>query len=103
MRLRGRRLVADARGEANTLPERFLRRRTRTGARRRRRHKLRASGQESPIWLMEDQFVHVPIRAEIEFHSEALELVDDEGSALIGIEPVGWLAPECQRELPVAV
>ena len=52
---------------------------------------------------MEDQFIHFPVRAEVEFHPEALELVDDKGSALIGTEFVGRLAPNCQRELSIVV
>ena len=52
---------------------------------------------------MEDQFIHIPVRAEVELHPEALELVDDEGSALIGTQLAGWLAPNCQRELSILV
>ena len=52
---------------------------------------------------MEDQFIDFPVRIEVEFHSEALKLVDDEGSALVGMEFVGWLAPNCQRELSIVV
>ena len=52
---------------------------------------------------MEEQFGHVPVRAEAELHPEALELVDDEGSALVGTEFVGWLAPNCHRELSIFV
>ena len=52
---------------------------------------------------MEEQFIHFPIRAETELHPEALKRVDDEGSALVGTEFVGWLAPNCQRELSIAV
>ena len=50
---------------------------------------------------MEDQFIRFPVRAEMELHPEALELVDDEGSALVGTEFVGRLAPKCQRELAI--
>src|SRR5215471_19238760 len=52
---------------------------------------------------MEDQFIHFPVRAEVALHSEALKLVDDEGSALVGTEFVGCLAPSCQRELSIVV
>ena len=52
---------------------------------------------------MEEQFIHVPVRAEMELHPEPLKLVDDEGSALVGTEFVGWLAPNRQRELSIAV
>jgi hypothetical protein len=52
---------------------------------------------------MEEQFIHFPVRAEVELHPEALKLVDDEGSALVGTEFVGWLAPNCQRELSIVV
>jgi hypothetical protein len=52
---------------------------------------------------MEDQFIYFPVRAEVELHPEALELVDDEGSALVGTEFVGWLAPNCQRQLFIVV
>ena len=52
---------------------------------------------------MEEQFIDVPVRAEAELHPDALELVDDEGSALVGTEFVGWLAPDCQRELCIVV
>jgi hypothetical protein len=52
---------------------------------------------------MEDQFIYIPIRAAVELHPEALELVDDEGSALVGTEFVGWLAPNCQRQLFIVV
>jgi hypothetical protein len=31
---------------------------------------------------MEEQFIHFPVRAEMELHPEALKLVEDEGSAL---------------------
>ena len=34
----------------------------------------------------------------MELHPKALELVDDEASALVGIEFVGWLAPDRQRQ-----
>ena len=52
---------------------------------------------------MEEQFIHFPARAEVELHPEALRLVDDEGSALVGKEFAGWLAPNCQRELSIVV
>jgi hypothetical protein len=39
----------------------------------------------------------------MERYPEALELVDDEGSALVRTEFVGWLAPNCQRELSIGV
>ena len=52
---------------------------------------------------MEDQFIDFPVRTEVEFYEEALELVDDEGSALVGTEFIGWLAPNCQRELTILV
>jgi len=52
---------------------------------------------------MEDQFIHFLVRAEMELHLEALKLVDDEGSALVGTQFVGWLAPNCQRELSIVV
>ncbi len=52
---------------------------------------------------MEEQFIHFPVRAEMELHPEALKLVDDEGSALVGTEFAGWLAPNCQRELSIVV
>ena len=69
---------------------------------------IRASARRSPslersIRLMEEQFIHFPVRSEVELHPEALELVDDKGSALVGTEFVGWLAPNCQRELSIAV
>jgi hypothetical protein len=52
---------------------------------------------------MEEQFIHLPLRGEMELHPEALKLGDDKGSALIGAELAGWLAPNCQRELAIAV
>ena len=52
---------------------------------------------------MEDQFIRFPVGAEMELHPEALELVDDEGSALVGTEFVGWRAPNCQRQLFIVV
>ena len=52
---------------------------------------------------MEEQFIHFPVRAEMELQPEALKLVDNEGSALVGTESVGWLAPNCHRELSIAV
>src|SRR5271170_5884569 len=58
---------------------------------------LRSPSHERSIRLMEEQFIHFPVRAEMELHPEALKLVDDEGSF------VGWLAPNCQRELSIVV
>ena len=52
---------------------------------------------------MEDQFIYFSVRTEVEFDSETLKLVDDEGSALVGTEFVGWLAPNCQRQLSIAI
>ena len=52
---------------------------------------------------MEEQFIHFPVRAEMELHPEALKLVDDEGSVLVGAEFVGWFVPNCQRELSIVV
>jgi hypothetical protein len=52
---------------------------------------------------MEDQFIHFPVRAEMELHPEALKLVDDEGSVLVGMEFVGGPASNCQRELSIVV
>lgn len=52
---------------------------------------------------MEDQFIRFPVGAEMELHLEAHELGDDEGSALVGTEFVGWLVPNCQRELSITV
>ena len=52
---------------------------------------------------MEDQFIHIPVRADMELHPEALKPVDDEGSALVGSQLVGWLASNCQRELFIGV
>ena len=52
---------------------------------------------------MEDQFIDFPFRTEVEFHSEAFKLVDDEGPALVGTEFVCWLSRNCQRELIVVV
>jgi hypothetical protein len=39
----------------------------------------------------------------MELHPEALKLVDEEGSALVGTEFVGWWAPNCHRELSIVV
>src|SRR5258708_33628544 len=64
---------------------------------------LRSPSHQRSIRLMEEQFIHFPVRAEMELHPEALKLVDDEGSALVGTEFVGWLAPNCQRELSIVV
>jgi hypothetical protein len=50
---------------------------------------------------MEDQFIHLPNWAEVEFCTESLKLSDDEGSALVGTELVGRLALNCQRELSI--
>jgi len=52
---------------------------------------------------MEDQFIHFPVRAEVELHPEALELVDDKGSTLVGTEFARWFAPDCQRQLIIVV
>ena len=52
---------------------------------------------------MEEQFIHFPVRAQMELHPEAIEVVDDKGSALIGTEFVGWLAPKSQREPSIIV
>ena len=52
---------------------------------------------------MEEQFVHFRVRAEMELHPKTLELVDDEGSVLIGTQSVGLSAPDCQRELSIVV
>ena len=52
---------------------------------------------------MKDQFIHFPVRTDVKFHPEALKLVDGEGSALVGTELAGWLAPNCQRELSIVV
>jgi hypothetical protein len=60
-------------------------------------------GHERSIWLMEDQFIYFPVRTEEEFHSEARQLLDEEGSALVGTEFIGGLAANCQREVPIAV
>ncbi len=37
----------------------------------------------------------------MELHPEAFKLVDDKGSALVGTEFVGRLAPNCQREVAI--
>jgi hypothetical protein len=52
---------------------------------------------------MEEPFIDFPVRAEMELPPEALRLVDDEGSALVGTEFVGWLAPDRQHELSIVV
>jgi hypothetical protein len=52
---------------------------------------------------MEDQFSCFPIWTKVELHPNALALDDDEGSTLVRTEFVGWLAPNCQRELFIAV
>jgi len=52
---------------------------------------------------MEDQFIHCPVRAEMELRPETLKLVDDQGSALVGTEFASWLAPNCQRQLSIVV
>ena len=67
------------------------------------RRNLRSPSHQRCIRLMEEQFIHLPVRAEMELHPEALRLVDDEGSALVGTEFAGWLAPNCQRELSIVV
>ena len=48
---------------------------------------------------MEEQFIHFPVRAEVELHLEALKLVDDEGSALVRTEFAGWLAPKRESDI----
>jgi hypothetical protein len=57
------------------------------------RRNLRSRSHERPIRLMKEQFIHFPVRTNMELHPEALELVDDEGSALVGTEFVSWLGP----------
>ena len=52
-----------------------------------RRRNLRSPSHAHSIRPMDEQFIHVPIRAEIELNPETLQLVDSEGSALIGAEP----------------
>ena len=64
---------------------------------------LRSPSHERSIRLIEEQFIHFPVRAEMELHPEALKLVDDEGSAVVGTEFVGWLAGNCHRELSIVV
>jgi len=64
------------------------------------RRNLRSPSHERSIRLMEEQFIHLPVRAEMELHPEALGLLDDEGSALVGTEFVGWLGPNCQVSCP---
>ena len=49
-----------------------------------RRGNLRSPSHERTIRLIEDQFAHFPVRAEMELHPVALKLVDGEGSALVG-------------------
>src|SRR5712672_3567659 len=68
-----------------------------------RRRNLRSPSHERSMRLMEEQFIHFPVRAEMELHPESLKLVDDEGSALVGAEFAGWLAPNRQRELSIIV
>ena len=68
-----------------------------------RRRNLRSPRHERSIRLMEDQFIRFPVQPEVELHLKALKLVDDEGSALVGAEFVGWLAPKRQRELSIFV
>jgi hypothetical protein len=46
---------------------------------------------------MEEQFIHASVRAETELHAQVLKLANDEGSALIGTQFVGWLAPVDHR------
>ena len=67
-----------------------------------RRHN-RPPSHERSIRLMKDQFIHSPVGGEVELHPEALKLVDDERSALVGTEFVGWLAANCQSELSIVV
>ena len=50
---------------------------------------------------MEQQFVSV--RAEPKLYPEAFERVVAEGSALVGVDLVGRLAPDRQRELSIVV
>src|SRR5215510_14496154 len=69
----------------------------------RRHHDLRSPSHERSIRLMEDQFIHFCVRAEVELHPETLKLVDDKGSTLVRTEFVGWLASQRQRELSIAV
>src|SRR2546430_8827784 len=52
---------------------------------------------------MEEQFIHVPVRAEPELRPETLDAVDDEGSALVDTEFVGWLVPNRQCQLSIVV
>src|SRR5262249_44128773 len=67
------------------------------------RRSLLSPSHERSIRLMKDQFIHFPVRTDVKFHPEALKLVDGEGSALVGTELAGWLAPNCQRELSIVV
>ena len=67
------------------------------------RRNLRSPSHERTIRLIEDQFAHFPVRAEMKLHPVALKLVDGEGSTLVGTEFVGWLARNCQRELSIAI
>ena len=67
------------------------------------RRDLRSPSRERSIRPMDEQFIHVPVRAEVKLHPEALQLVDREGSALIGAEFVGWLAPKRKSELSIVV
>jgi hypothetical protein len=57
------------------------------------RRNLRSPSHEGSIRLMEEQFIHFPVRPEVELHPQALKLVDDKGSALVGTELVGWWLP----------
>jgi hypothetical protein len=50
---------------------------------------------------VEEQFIHFPGRAEMELDPEALKLTDHEGSALVGTEFIGWLAPNREHELSI--
>ena len=68
-----------------------------------RRRNLRSPSHERSIRLMEEQFIRFHVWAEVELHPEALKLVDDKGSDLVGTEFVGWLAPNSQRELSSVV
>jgi hypothetical protein len=52
---------------------------------------------------MEGQFVHFPVRADVELHPETRELVDGEDSAMVGTELPGWLTAWSQRELSIVV
>src|SRR5258708_6613912 len=64
---------------------------------------LCAPRHERSMRQMERQFIHVSVPTGTELHPEALRPVDDEGSALVGAELVGWLASERQREVSILV